>query len=156
MKVSTLGPLSALLPFTRLHFTAARADFTINGRQLDFTDITVTGANSRIDARGSYAVDRHALDFNARVDPLRENKSLPGQLLGGILTPLSELTQVRLTGSPDKPQWALVIGPTNLVRSLLSSGNRSANPPAAAPPSPLAHPAPSPEPGPAGAGPQPP
>jgi len=156
MKVPMLGPLSALLPFTQLHFTTASADFTVNGPQLDFTDITVSGANSRIDARGSYGVDRHALNFNARVYPLRENKSLPGQLLGGFLTPLSELSRVRLTGSPDKPQWALVLGPTNLVRTLLSSGNRSANPPAAAPPSPLAHPAPNPEPGPTGSALQPP
>ncbi len=88
-KISVLGPLTKLLPFAELRFTTARADFTINGRHINFPDITVTGANSSIDAHGGYTVDGHALDFNATVHPLRESKSLPGHLFSIVLEPLS-------------------------------------------------------------------
>jgi len=140
-KVRLLGLLTPLLPFMELRFTKAEADFVIAGSQVNFPDITVTGANSRIDAHGTYAVEHHALDFYARVYPLRENRSFPGQLASVVLTIPSALSQVRLTGSPDNPKWTLLASPFNILRSLISPGNRQAPSPAIAPPSPLAHPA---------------
>ena len=137
-KISVLGPLTKLLPFAQLRFTTARADFTISGKQITFPDVTVTGANSSIDARGTYTIDAHALDFNATVHPLRESKSLPGRVFSLVLEPLSQLTQVRLIGTPDKPQWTLAANPFNILRG-----------PAPAAPTPLAHPAPAPAPSPA-------
>jgi AsmA-like C-terminal region len=131
-KVPMLGLLTKLLPFTELRFTTARADFAIAGKQITFPDVTVTGANSSIDAHGSYTIDGHALDFSATVHPLRESKSLPGHLFSLVLEPLSQLTQVRLTGTPDKPQWTLAANPFNILRS--------------SKPSPLAHPPASVEP----------
>jgi hypothetical protein len=133
-KVPMLGPLTLLLPFTELRFTNAHADFLIDGPVLNFPQVRLTGAHSRIDANGSYALDRHALDFNAIVYPLRESKSLPGQFFSVALSALSQLTRVRLTGSLDKPKWVLAASPLNLLRSRSPSA-------AGVAPSPLAHPA---------------
>jgi len=116
-EVRLLGLLSELFNFTALRFTGAHADFKLDGAKLDFPAFSVTGANSAIEAHGTYALDRHALDFNARVYPFRESKSVL-QIVGAVLSPLSTALEVKLTGPLDQPKWAFVIGPTNLFRSL--------------------------------------
>ena len=153
MKVPMLSYLTPLVPFAELRFTTAKADFQVNGSQINFPDITVTGANSRIEAHGAYdlrAADTdHALDFYATVFPLRENRSLTGEFFSGVLAPLSILTKVQLRGSLKNPKWALLGSPFNVLRNLAASARREAPPPAAAAPSPLAHPEPAADPGPA-------
>lgn len=151
-KVPMLGLLSQLLPFTELRFTTARAKFTVDGSRLYFPSIRVTGANSSIDATGTYALDSHALDFNAIVRPLQESKFLPGQFFNMVLAPLSQLVRARLTGTLAKPSWSPVVGPTNFLRSLGSQTGKSASPYPAVPLSPLAHPPAAAEPDPAPAG----
>ncbi len=136
-KVPMLGPLTLLLPFTELRFTNAHADFLVNGTQLEFPQVRIVGAHSRIDANGTYALDQHALDFNAIVYPLRESKSLPGQFFSVALSALSQLTRVRLTGSLDKPKWVLAASPLNLLRSRSPSAAGAAPSPLARPPAPL-------------------
>jgi hypothetical protein len=128
-EVRMLGLLSELLSFTSLRFTTARASFNVNGTKLDFSKISVTGANSAIDAHGSYALDRHELDFTARVNPFQESSFIPSILLGAMLTPFSSVLEVKLTGQLDKPAWAFVNGPTNFLRNLTRPG-RPATPPA--------------------------
>jgi hypothetical protein len=127
-EVRLLGLLSELLNFTALRFTAARANFKIEGPRLVFPDVSVTGANSAIQAHGEYALDRHALDFNARVYPFQESKFFLQSMVGAVLSPLSTVLEVRLTGSLEKPAWSFVIGPTNFLRNLIQS-----SPPATAP-----------------------
>lgn len=141
-KVRLLGLLTPLLPFLELRFTRAQADFAIDGGAINFPDVTVTGANSRIDAHGAYAVASHGLDFNATVFPLRENRSLLGVAFSGALAPLSVLSQVQLHGTLDDPKWSLVASPFNILRNLVTPGRREAAPAASLPASPLAHPAP--------------
>lgn len=120
-QVQLLGLLSELLNFTSLRFTEARADFKINGTQLDFPKVTITGANSAIEAHGTYALDRQDLDFHARVYPFQESKFILQSLLGTVLTPLSAALEVKLLGKLDKPSWSFVIGPTNVLRNLFQS-----------------------------------
>ena len=127
-EVRMLGLLSELLSFTSLRFTTARASFNVNGTKLDFSKISVTGANSAIDAHGSYALDRHELDFTARVNPFQESSFIPSILLGAMLTPFASVLEVKLTGQLDKPAWAFVNGPTNFLRNLTKSG-QPATPP---------------------------
>lgn len=137
-QVRLLGLLSELLHFTSLRFTGARADFKIQGRKLVFPTVSITGANSAIEAHGDYALDRHDLNFNARVYPFQESKSLLS-VVGFVLTPFSAVLEVKLTGPLDQPQWAFVIGPTNLFRSLSTPAEAApapANPPAGTPPPP--------------------
>lgn len=117
-QVRLLGLLSELLNFTALRFTNAHADFKLEGPQVTFRSIGVTGANSAIQAHGHYSLQHDALDFNARVYPFQESKSLLQNMVGVVLLPFSAVLEVRLTGGLREPNWAFVIGPTNLFRSL--------------------------------------
>lgn len=136
-EIRLLGLLSDLLNFTALRFTSARADFHLEGRKVVFPNVNVTGANSAILAHGDYWLDRHQLDFNARVYPFQESKSLIQSVVGAVLTPLSTVLEVKLTGPLEQPTWAFVIGPTNLLRSLGQTGPETDAPPGSPAPSPL-------------------
>jgi hypothetical protein len=125
--VPLFGPLSELLKFTALRFTTAQADFKINGAKLEFPQVSLRGANSAIDAHGLYALDRRELDFRAKVFPFEESGSVIKSVVGAVLAPLSNALEVKLTGSLEKPDWAFVIGPTNLFRTL--GGQNEAAPP---------------------------
>ena len=119
-EVRMLGMLSALLRFTSLRFTSAHALFTLNGPSLLFSNVTLTGANSAIEAKGSYGLDQHLLDFRATVNPFKQSKSLPQKFMDLMLTPLSDVLAVRLTGTVEKPSWVFVNGPSNFLRNLVS------------------------------------
>lgn len=130
-EVRMLGLLSELFSFTSLRFTSVHANFKLDGPSLVVPDVSLTGANSAITGRGVYALDRRTLDFNAKIYPFQESRAFLKSLVGAVLTPFSNVFEVKLTGPLDKPAWAFVIGPTNFFRNL-SSGN--------APPAPLAAP----------------
>jgi hypothetical protein len=135
-EVPLFGPLSDLLKFTALRFTTANATFKINATKIDFPEVSLRGANSAIDAHGEYALDRQQLDFRAKVFPFHESGSMIKSVVGVVLSPISNVLEVKLTGTLEKPDWAFVIGPTNLFRSLSSSEPTAPAPDA--PPSPPA------------------
>jgi hypothetical protein len=141
--VPLLGGLSRLLVFTRLRFNSAQADFKIDGPALYFPDIRMTGANSEIKAHGEYALDRHALNFNAKIYPLGESKGFVQHFIDVPLSFVSDVFEVNLHGSLDKPAWSLLPGPSSLARALAAQGNAAAKSASSAPPTPLAHPVPS-------------
>ena len=150
-EVPLLGLLSELLRFTALRFTTANAKFKVEGAKVVFSEFIVRGANSAIEARGDYALDRRELDFKAKILPFQESSNLLKSALGAVLSPLSNVFEVVLTGSLEKPRWALVLGPTNLLRALAPNENPApaksgepAAPPAAAEPQPAAQPGPKP------------
>lgn len=150
-EVPLLGLLSELFRFTALRFTTANAKFKIDGARLVFSEFNVRGANSAIEARGEYALDRRELDFKAKILPFQESGNLLKSALGAVLSPLSNVFEVGLTGSLEKPRWALVLGPTNLLRALAPNENPApANPggataaPASFEPRPAAPPTPKP------------
>ncbi len=149
-EVPLLGSLSELLKFTALRFTSATAKFKIEGTKLAFPEFNLRGANSAIEAHGDYALDRRALDFKAKILPFQESGNVLKSALGAVLSPLSNVFEVVLSGSLEKPQWAFAIGPTNLLRAL---GPGETLPPAKpgepAPAAPVASPA-NPEIAPAG------
>lgn len=117
-EVPLLGLLSELLKFTALRFTSARANFKIDHAKLAFSEVTLRGANSAIDAHGDYLLDKRELDFKAKLFPFQESESLIKTVVGAVLSPISNVFEVKLTGNLDKPQWAFVIGPTNFLRAL--------------------------------------
>lgn len=117
-EVPIFGPLSALLKFTALRFTTAQATFKVNGPKLEFPTVALRGANSAVDAHGEYALDRRELEFRAKVFPFQESGNVLKTVVGAVLSPISNVLEVKLTGSLEKPDWAFVIGPTNLFRSL--------------------------------------
>ena len=132
-QIHLLGLLSQLLTFTSLRFTAAQASVTIDKGKLSFPEVKVTGANSSIEAKGDYRLDQKTLDFNAKVYPFGKSKFAPSKLANLVLTPVSALAEVKLTGTIEKPRWAFVYGPTNLLRKLTEPNS---SPPAEKPPAP--------------------
>jgi AsmA-like C-terminal region len=147
-EVRLLGGLSEALRFTALRFTAANAAFRIEGPKLLFPEVSITGDNSAIQAHGEYALDRKQLDFNAKLYPFQESGFVLKKILDMALSPLSNVFEVKLTGTLDKPSWGLVLGPTNFLRNLTQS-NRDEPPaktneaaPPATPPPPATEPKP--------------
>jgi hypothetical protein len=143
-EVPLLGTLSELLRFTTLRLTSARANFRIERTKLVFSEVALRGSSAAIDAYGDYHVDRRQLDFNARVFPFQESGNLIKSVVGAVLTPLSNVLEVKLTGSLQKPEWAFVLGPTSILRALSPDERdpeRDGPPdPAATPPAPQADP----------------
>ena len=129
-EVPLLGLLSELLKFTALRFTSATTKFKIDGAKLAFSEFKLRGANSAIEAHGDYALDRRELDFKAKILPFQESDNLLKSAIGAVLSPLSNVFEVVLSGSLEKPQWAFAIGPTNFLRGLAPGET----PPAAGPP----------------------
>ena len=117
-EVPLLGVLSEVLKFTALRFTSAHATFKIDANKLAFSEFNLRGANSAIDAHGDYALDRHELNFKAKIFPFHESGNLLKSVVGAVLTPFSEVFEVNLTGPLDKPSVVLTVGPTNLLRPL--------------------------------------
>jgi hypothetical protein len=131
-EVRMLGLLSELFSFTSLRFTSVHANFKLDGPRLIVPDVSLTGANSAITGHGVYALDRRTLDFDAKIYPFQESRLFLKSLFGAVLTPFSNVFEVKLTGPLDNPSWAFVMGPTNFFRSL-SSGNAAPSPLAAPP-----------------------
>src|SRR5581483_2158385 len=94
--------------------------------------VTLRGANSAIDAHGDYALERRELDFKAKVFPFQESGNVLKSVVGAVLSPISNVFEVKLSGTLSKPEWAFVIGPTNLMRSLGPNGAEPEKPPAPA------------------------
>jgi hypothetical protein len=134
-EVKLLGLLSELFTFTSLRFTTARTNFKVDGPRVNFTDLAVTGANSAITGRGNYTLDRHTLDFNAKIYPFQESNAFLKSLVGAVLTPFSNVFEVKLTGTLEKPAWGFVIGPANFLRNLNAPPASPLAAPAAANPS---------------------
>lgn len=114
-EVQLLGQLSELFTFTVLRFTSAHSTFKIDGSKLTFPDLVLRGANSAIDAHGDFLLERRELDFKARILPFQESSNPIKSLVGTVLTPLSNIFEVKLTGTLDKPAWAFA--PGSLFRS---------------------------------------
>jgi len=115
-EVPLLGSLSDLLKFTALRFTTAKGKFKIAGPRLTFSELSLRGSNSAIDGHGDYALDKRELDFYAKIFPFQESGSFLKSVVGAVLSPLSNVFEVKLAGSLEKPQWSFVIGPSNLLR----------------------------------------
>lgn len=122
-EIHLLGLLSEMLSKTLLNFTSlrldtAQANFRLEGNKVVFSQVKLQGPRASIDAKGDYLLETRMLDFNARIFPLQESKFILADALGALLTPLSNVLELKLTGPLEKPSWAFTFGPTNLLRTL--------------------------------------
>ncbi len=117
-EIRLLGLLSELLNFTALRFNDLRTSFKVDKDLLHFSEVSITGSNSAVAAHGRYSLDKNTLNFNARIFPFQESKFILKSLVGAMLTPLSNVLEVKLTGQLDNPKWSFLIGPTNFLRNL--------------------------------------
>jgi len=107
-QIHLFGQLSELLSFTALNFNQLLTSFSIEREKLVFPEVNITGSNSAIVASGNYAMDRGSLDFRARVNPFGESKFILKSIVGLMLSPVSNVLEVRLTGPLDKPHWSFL------------------------------------------------
>jgi hypothetical protein len=126
-EVRLLWVLSELMDKTFLNFSTlkldtVRANFTLAGRTLAFSDVRITGPRAAIEAQGDYALDLKSLDMKAKLFPFEESKSLFGTAAGLVFSPFSQALEFRLTGPLDKPSWAFVFGPTSMLRTITGGG----------------------------------
>ena len=127
-KVRLLGLLSNLINFTSLDFTQLDANFSVEGKSLQFSEVSLTGPNAAITATGNYALPSRTLDFNARIFPFQESKFILKSVMGAVLAPFSNFLEVKLTGDLGKPSWSFVIGPTNFFRNLIKKPDEIKDP----------------------------
>jgi hypothetical protein len=138
--LSLLGGLSRILKVTELRFTQARAEFTIQNSSLVFPVVSAIGANSAIEAKGTYSIDKRVLNFSARVYPFQESRSAL-QVLNALSSPLFAVFTVKLGGTIDKPSWSLrpFYSPASPAPAI---GTKGEEPEVPTIPSPLANPPP--------------
>jgi hypothetical protein len=122
-QINLLGGLSDVLRAVRLNFTSlrlnsAQANFKLNGRQLDFSELKITGPTASIDLTGLYRLDLQQMDFNARVSPFELSKNPLASAVDLVLTPFTNILELKLSGSMDHPRWRFAYGPSSLLRSL--------------------------------------
>lgn len=105
--IPLLGPLSELIPLLTLRVTRLQTPLELDGPLLRLTDAKLTGANSGIDAQGTYNLQTYALDFNAKAYPFSESQNPLLRPLDLLTRPLSGLFEVHLGGTLGKPAWSL-------------------------------------------------
>lgn len=127
-EIRLLGLLSGLINFTALDFTQLDSNFTVEGKSLEFSEVSLTGPNAAVSATGNYTLPSRTLDFNARIFPFQESKFILKSVMGAVLTPFSNVLEVKLTGDLGKPSWAFVIGPTNFFRNLIKKPDELKDP----------------------------
>lgn len=133
-EIHLLGMLSEmlnknpLLNFTSLRLDTAQANFRIEGDKIAFPQMKLQGPRTAIDAKGDYLLTTKTLDFNARIYPLQRSKVAVADALGALLTPLSNVLELKLTGPLEKPSWSFTYGPTNILRAITRPLNNAAAP----------------------------
>ncbi len=141
-EVPLLGPLSELIPVLTLRFTHMQSPLELDGPLLRLPDVKLTGANSGIDALGTYNLQTRALDFNAKVYPFGESENPIQALLNAVTRPLSSFFGVHLGGTVTKPAWSL--GATQTARDAARAETPANTGEPAPVPAPPAGPAPAP------------
>ncbi|WP_138223112.1 AsmA-like C-terminal region-containing protein [Nibricoccus aquaticus] len=138
-QINLLGGLSDILRAVRLNFTSlrlnsAQANFKLDGRQLDFSELKITGPSAAIDATGLYRLDLQQMNFDAKVSPFDQSRNPLASAVGLVLTPFSSILELRLSGSLDAPRWRFAYGPSSLLRSITGKkDNFEETPPTPAP-----------------------
>jgi hypothetical protein len=137
-QINLLGGLSDVLRSVRLNFTSlrltsAQTNFKLQGRQLDFSELKITGPSAAIDLTGLYRLDLQQMDFNARVSPFELSRNPLASAVDLVLTPFTSILELKLTGSLDHPNWRFAYGPSSLLRSITGKKDileNAPNPPA--------------------------
>lgn len=121
--IQLLGPLSRLLKDTPLSFTSFNLD-TMSGRfqlieeLIQFEQLQIDGARTRISAPGTMTIREQALDMKVSVN-LFANVGSPDSTLkkvGDLLkSPLPNLLQFQLTGTLKNQKWRSLYDPRNLI-----------------------------------------
>lgn len=111
-----LGSLGIKLGNLSLH--DATSTFEVHHDKIVFPKIRITGHSGRLETDGTYRISDGAVDFKARLYPLRESSGVFSQFFGIILDPFSFLLEMRLTGTLREPRWSFTRDPRSILRDL--------------------------------------
>lgn len=122
-KINLLGGLSELLRGTFLNiggidFTQLETDITLDNNHWTFANTRITGPSSRIEAYGAANIATERLNLRVKLYPLKETKTLVSKTLGVLLTPFTQMLEVKLQGTFNNPRWFFASGPTSLIQNL--------------------------------------
>ncbi|MEZ0216202.1 MAG: AsmA-like C-terminal region-containing protein [Rariglobus sp.] len=128
-QLNLFGPVSEMLRGTFLNFssfslTTVDAPFKLNGDQVRFRDLRVSGPSALLLAKGTYQLRGGDLDFTTKIHPFDESTSLFGSAASFVFTPFSKVFEVKLQGTLSKPSWIFAYGPSRLLNTL--TGNDGA------------------------------
>ena len=117
-EIPLFGPLSSLIPFTKLRLGDASLFFTWDEGKISFPDLVLKGSTARLTGAGDYYPNGSYLDFNVRVF-LFQDGGIPilSQLIRPILDPLSYIAVVNLTGTLTNPRWQFILNPLSSLSS---------------------------------------
>ena len=118
--IRLFGPLSKILGTSPIplasgsvNFTRLASNYTLNGPQALFNELTIMSSTALIRGKGSWSLKDNAIDFNARMYLIGGFSSkIP--ILGKIanfVDPLSKFLGLELNGSLDDPKWKLTVDP---------------------------------------------
>ncbi|HRE81805.1 MAG TPA: AsmA-like C-terminal region-containing protein [Opitutaceae bacterium] len=117
-----------LFNFSTLKLDTVQANFSVEGPQLSFSEVRITGPRAAVEAKGDYDLRRKTLDMKAKLFPFKESSSTLSNAVGFVLTPFSQALEFKLTGPIDKPDWVFVYGPSNFFRTLMGETENSSVP----------------------------
>ena len=124
-QIPLFGPLSTLMPFTRLQLNTAKSFFAWDEGKMTFPDLVMTGSTARLEGVGDYYTDSSELDFQVRVMLLRETDiPLISNIIMPIFDPVSQMAAVNLKGSLSNPQWRFAMSPLNFFDSKPDESNK--------------------------------
>lgn len=137
-RIRLLGGFSSLLSeigigLGTVRLSDARASFDLDRNRLAFDSLRLTGPSALVEAKGDYLLDAGTLAFNARVHPFEQRSGLLSSTAGFVLSPLTNVLEVELTGTLEEPGWTFTYGPTRLFRRMIG-GDRPRPAPAPVPP----------------------
>jgi hypothetical protein len=126
-QLNLFGPLSEALSGSFVNFgsfslTSVDAPFALQGEQVRFEELRVSGPSALIQAKGYYRLRDGSLNFTTKVFPFDESSTVLGSAVGFVLKPLSQVLEVKLSGTLNHPNWVFAYGPSRLLNSLIGGG----------------------------------
>ncbi len=132
-KINLFGPLGDVLgglgiKLGTLSLSDATGQFDVQKERLVFPRIRITGRTGALETEGVYLLEGGAVNFRARLFPLRESSGLFTQVFGLLLEPVSNLLEMRLTGTLKEPHWSFTRDPISILRELTKKKEEAAQP----------------------------
>lgn len=132
-KINLLGGLSEALRGTLFNLGSIvlrdlKGDFILKNDIIDYEKMEITGPSALIDMNGAINIRTQRVNMKAKLYPLDQRNFLISNTVGLLMSPFSNILEVKVQGDISKPSWFFTRGPTNLIRQL-SPDNDSELPP---------------------------
>ncbi|WP_438479422.1 hypothetical protein [Oleiharenicola lentus] len=114
-EIQLFGLLSQALSKLSLNFSSLKLDtahstLRLNRGELHFPDLRISGSGAVIEAHGDYIFDSSSLDFTAKLKPFEENRNILTAAIGLVITPITSILELKLSGPLNKPNWSVNVG----------------------------------------------